>query len=380
VATASAAPNAQHERAAVIDLGPADGGAARHKLATAIVAAGLDPVIGDGVDEALAGIAIDKDGVALQSAVANAERAFGQLACGEARTAATAAIPLGAERQAAGLPVPELSRALTYVLLCADREGDSHEALTAAARLRALGDTSNVDAAVLARYPTADVVLGVEQLELDITAEVAGAAIWIDLAPAGVSPLHVTLPAGDHVIAAASGTKRGAVIGTVVKTQPSVTIAMPDVAGGWTELATRVASWHGQLPAAGEIAWALAQVHARVAVIRYGDAIEAWGQAGRTEDAHRLGGEDGIAKLAGVDRLLALTVDRVRGWSDHAPDPDRPLMVDADRVGHRTAGGREEGTRWWVYAVVGGALAAAAIAIYAHDQSSDTQHIELKYP
>ena len=381
--TASAAPNAQHERAAVIDLGPSDGGAIRHKLATAIVAAGFDPVIGDGVEEALAGIAIDRDAIALQISVEEAEHAFGQLSCKDALAAARIAVPLGAARQAAGLPVPELARALTYILLCADREGITDEATRAAAQLRALGATSNVDTAVLARHPTADVVLGDEQLEIDITTEVAGADVWIDLARAGVSPMHVTLPAGEHVIAAAKGDRRGAVTGTVVTTQPVVDIAMPDVTGPWTAVAKRVASWGGKLPDATEVAWVLAQVHARIALIRYGDSVESWGQAGRTEDAHRLGGADGIAKLIDIDRLLALTADRVRGWTEHSPDPDRPLMLEngsADRYGHRTGGGKEEGTRWWVYVVVGGALAASAIAIYAHDQQSDTQRLELKYP
>ncbi len=386
----------------MIDLGPSDGGAIRHKLATAIVAAGFDPVIGDGIEDALAGIAIDRDAIALQVAVGQAEHAFGKLACNDALAAAGVAVPLGAARQAAGLPVPELARALTYVLLCADREGLTSEATTAASRLRALDATADVDAAVLARHPTADVVLGVDQLELDITTEVAGAEVWIDLVHAGVSPLHVSLPAGEHIIAAAKGARRGAVTGTVVKTQPVVDIAMPDVAGPWTAVAKRVASWGGKLPGATEIAWVLGQVHARVALIRYGDSVESWGQAGRTEDAHRLGGADGIAKLAdidptalpsgsaagrtqvpAIDRLLALTADRVRGWTEHSPDPDRPLLLEngaTDRYGHRTAGAKEEGTRWWVYVVVGGALAASAIAIYAHDQQSDTQRLELKYP
>jgi hypothetical protein len=124
----------------------------------------------------------------------------------------------------------------------------------------------------------------------------------------------------------------------------------------------------------------LAQVHARVALIRHGDVIEPWGQAGRTEVAHRLGGADGVGKLAEIDRLLALTADRVRAWSEHSPDPDVALLTEGNAKGPRNKGMSNEPTRWWVYAVVAGALAASAIAIYAHDQSSDTQHIELKYP
>ncbi|MBA3541712.1 MAG: hypothetical protein H0T79_19010, partial [Deltaproteobacteria bacterium] len=63
VIPARAAPGDKlHERVAVIDLGPADGGVVRQRLAAAIVAARLAPVIGDGVEDALAGDSVDRDG------------------------------------------------------------------------------------------------------------------------------------------------------------------------------------------------------------------------------------------------------------------------------------------------------------------------------
>ncbi|HEU4729361.1 MAG TPA: hypothetical protein VFT22_15775, partial [Kofleriaceae bacterium] len=65
----AAAPR-MHERVAVIDLGPGAGSPGgkgfadvAHKLQEAIVAAGLDPVIGDGVEDALAGRDVDRDAV-----------------------------------------------------------------------------------------------------------------------------------------------------------------------------------------------------------------------------------------------------------------------------------------------------------------------------
>src|SRR5512146_529140 len=90
--TASAAPRTK-ERAAVIDLGPQDA-AVRRKLAAAIVDAGLEPVIGDGVEDALAGIDSDRDSVALAAAMADAERAFGQLDCKATMTATGTALPI----------------------------------------------------------------------------------------------------------------------------------------------------------------------------------------------------------------------------------------------------------------------------------------------
>jgi len=59
-------------------------------------------------------------------------------------------------------------------------------------------------------------------------------------------------------------------------------------------VAARVASWHGAMPSAQELAWVLGKVHARVALIRHGGMVEAWGQAGRAEPPHRLGGDDGL--------------------------------------------------------------------------------------
>src|SRR3954471_16895816 len=114
-----------HEPVAVLDLSPDD---QSHVIGDALVEAGLDPVL-----------AIDRDAQLLTAAMKTAEHAFGTLKCGEAVKAANVAIGLAAQRQAAGLPVPELTHALAYVLLCADKNGDTNAATLAASRLRTLG-------------------------------------------------------------------------------------------------------------------------------------------------------------------------------------------------------------------------------------------------
>src|SRR5262249_35923120 len=133
--------------------------------------------------------------------------------------AARQAIGIAAARQAAGRAVPELPRAWAYLLLCADREGQLDAALAAANQLRALGVSSDIPAALWAKYPEIDAIANRELIELDIAAGLPGAAIWIDFQSAGTSPVHVALPAGEHVLAAASGTKRGWAAGTAVRTQ-----------------------------------------------------------------------------------------------------------------------------------------------------------------
>ncbi|MBV8757410.1 MAG: hypothetical protein JO257_09055 [Deltaproteobacteria bacterium] len=362
----------------MIDLGPADD-QAHKQILEAAVDAGFEPILDGGLDQALAGQAIDRDGLMLAAAMQDAEHAFGRLDCKDAVKAAKLAIGLAAARQAAGLPVPELTHALAYVLLCADKNGDANQARIAASRLRALGGSTDIDATLMARYPEMDTTAGREMFELEIQPALADATVFIDFAPA--SGTHVVIEAGEHVIAAAKGTRRGYVAGPAVPSQKQVAIPMPDQAGENGALAARVAAWKGQLPSAAELAAVLKDVHARVALVRHGDTVEAWGRAGLADPVRRLGGDDGSRPIGEVDRLALLAADRVQAWNDHAPDPDQPLLVEDvhSRAAKKVAEGQEP-TKWWVYATIGGALLAGAIVIYAHESASDTQRVELHYP
>ncbi|MBL9020484.1 MAG: hypothetical protein JNL83_40240, partial [Myxococcales bacterium] len=330
-ATAHAKPR---ERVAVIELGPADSGAARRAIAGAAVSAGLEVAAGDGLEDALAGEVIEKDAVLLAAALAEAQRAFGALDCAAAATAARTAIGLGAARQAAGLAVPELPRAWTYVLECADRTNDTAAALHAAAMLRAViaADAAGTTASstrgggsdLLAKYPDVDTTLDRDQYALEITTDVPGAEVWIDFRRAGTSPVKTFLGAGEHVIAAARGTRRGWAAGTAQKAQKTLAVPLTDHASPHAALAAKIAAWKGS-PA--EIAAVLEATNARVALIRTGDNVEVWGRSGKAEVPRRLGGEDGVGTLAEAPRLAALIADRAQTWNDRAPDPDQPLLV-----------------------------------------------------
>jgi hypothetical protein len=382
VAEARHRGSAAHERVAIIDLGPADDGKARAKIGAAVVAAGMAPVIDDGIDDALAGIARDTDELTLAAQMASAKQAFGELDCKAATAAAREAIGEMAARQAAGLPVPELARAWAYVLLCADRGGETGAALIAAARIRTLGGAPEVPASVLAKYPDIDAVSDRDIFEVEITADVPGAALWVDFQPAGTAPAKLQLTAGEHVIAAASGTRRGFISGTAVRKQKQVAIVMPDRASAHAALAAKITGWHGQMPPAAELAPVLAEVHARVGLVRHGDVIEIWGHAGLAEPLRRLGGDDGVRSLAETNRAVALAADRVQTWNDRAPDPDQPLLTETpgERAQRRNGGVVDEPTKWWVYAAIGGAIVAGAVVIYAKNSASDTQRVEIHYP
>lgn len=373
------------EKVAVVDLGPAaQGDGPRKALLQAVVTAGLEPVVGDGVDDALAGATLDPDAIALTSAMQRAQQAFGALDCKAAREASVEAIHMGAARQAADAKVPELSKAYAYILLCADRTKDTDAAMAAAAKLRVVGAPDDV-MALLDKYPEIDSVADREIVTVEITADVPGADVWVDHVRVGRAPVKLQLVAGEHLIAAAKGTRRGWASGTAVKSQPAVQIATTEQGGRWTPLSNRITSWHGAVPPPDEIAAVMTEVSARIVVIRRGEVIEAWGRLSSKDTAHRLGKEEGVVKLADADKLMALIVDRAHSWNDHAPDPDQPLLTESveERLRRKAAesgGPRDEPTKWWVYASIFGAVAAGALVIYAHDASSDSQHVELHVP
>jgi hypothetical protein len=184
------------------------------------------------------------------------------------------------------------------------------------------------------------------------------------------------------VIAAAAGDLRGWAAGTAVRTQKSVHVPLADPSGRWSDVAHRVAGWNGAVPPPTELAWLFARIHARVAVIRRGDTIEAWGQVGRSELPHRLGGAQGAGSIAEADRVLGAVAAGVRSWDDRAPDPDRPLLTEdaATRAARRADDAGDRPTKWWVYAAIAGAAAVGGTIILLHETGSDHQRVELHYP
>src|SRR5260221_8158955 len=388
---ASAAPHAPagsaaKERAAVIDLGP-QSPEIRRTLHTALVDAGFEPVIGDGIDDALAGLDADRDAIALAAAMADAERAFGKVDCKAVYAGTATALPIVAARQAAGIAVPELGHAWSYVMLCADLNGDTDRALHAAPYVRAFGGAAsggNVSPSILAKYPDVDATSDADIVDVAVTTEVPHATLWVDfkvvVAASAGNASHLTLSAGEHVIAAASGTRRGSLVGTPVRAQPKLTVAMPDQAGPWAAVAARVASWHGKLPSPDELGAVLTMIKTRAVLIRHGDVVEVWGRAGAVEQPRRLGGEDGIRTIADADRAAQLLADRVAGWSSHAPDPDQPLLVEDLHARAARLAGHDEPTAWWVYAGIRGSVLAGATVVYLHHTDTDQQRVELHYP
>lgn len=359
---------------------PASNASIRAALTQALASAGLEPIAGDGVEYALAGVVADRDATTLDVALADAERSFRQLACFEVNVAAQRALRVLAARQASGIAVPELPRAWTYLLQCADRTGDVDGAMRAAEGIRSAtpGDLpAFVPRELLTNYPAVDAVLGVDRYEVDIAAD-DGAVVWVDFQPVGTAPLRVAMPAGDHIVAAAKGARRGS---AVVNGAPNaaVSVELVDQRSPWGAVATTIASWRGKSPTAKDLGSVLDQVGARIAVVRRGDTLQAWGRAGALETPRQLGGQAGTRPIAQADRVAALVVDEVAEFAARTPDPNLPLLVDnAARTRHHKAG--DEPTKWWVYAAIGASIAAGALVIYAYRADSSTTHLELRHP
>ena len=387
--SAVAAPATRHDRVAIVDLGPG-GGDVRRKLGAAVTAAGLELVTGDGIDDALGGDDRDADTNGASDALVETQRAFGALDCATATTAAMRAIHVGAARQAAGLPAPELPIAWAYMLLCADRSGEVDAAMHAVAEVRALGAGSAgalLPAATLARYPEIDATSNREVVDVEVRGDADGAAIWIDHHAVGVAPVHIQLDAGPHEIAAAAPNagQRGAieiVVDHKTAAAGPITVAMADQHGKFAFIAERIARWRKQAhtPVAGEIAALLVDVGATVAIVRRDDDAVVWTRFARSEPPHLASGDTTMMRASASDAIVALVRDRITKWNDHVPDPDQPLLVETADERAVSTGHGEQHTRWWVYATIAGALAVGAIVVYAHDSATDTQHVELHYP
>jgi hypothetical protein len=376
---------AAHDRIVILDLGgPA---AARKALAAALAGAGLELAAGDGLDEALAGRTIDRDAGTTARALAAATTAFGALDCAATITAAEQVIAADAARQAAGLPVPELARAYAYELACADRGGEVDAAMRAATMLRALGAEHAAGAAIppamWAKYPDLDATSNRATVAVDVAADAPDAVVWIDHAQVGRAPLHALLPDGIHEIAvAAAGSRRGAQQVTVAGKPIAITVTTADQTGPYKSIAEHVKAWReqGHVPVAGEIAALLVDTDAHIAIVRRDDDAIVWTRFARSEPPHLASG-DQLMHPSAPGPIVALVQDRVTAFTSHAPDPDAPLLVEspADREG-RDGGSHEAPTKWWIYATIGAALVLGTVVIIAHDEASDTQHIDVHYP
>ncbi len=350
--------------------------ATRERFVTALAAVNGVTVVDGERAQALAGVTADADDVAAGAALAEARDGFGALECGRARPAAEDAVKLLAGRQAAGLDEDVRLRAgWTYVMLCADRDGDGPVARAAADRLRGLGGSAAVPADVWARYPEIDAAIDRDIVELTVSAPV-GATVTIDGIAVGSAPVTRFVSAGKHLVAVAAASRRGAELVTVHGKPLSVEIAATDRASTWRDVAGRVQAWQGAPPpTVVEVTELMERVGVRFAVVIGERGNAALWVRGPGQATARLVVDGDVADPLAIG---AGVMARVEAWTGSGPDPDLPLLTDTDDM-VREVSKPSEPTRWWVYAVIGGALLGGAATIYAIDAGEDRQIIDLTF-
>jgi hypothetical protein len=382
--------NRDGEPIAVVDLRAGDPSAlaaSRSKLID-----DLDKVNGIRVkrelDGALSGSGSDQDVPEVLAAIEEAQAAFGALDCGRATTAANKAIVALAARQAGGLDDRiALRKAWAYVLLCADRADDTASMAIAVSRLRALGattaDQASIDPKVWNRAPEVDAVADREIVEVTIEADATGATAWIDhvaVGTIGSGGLVVYVPAGDHVIAAAVSSRRGAKAVTLAGKQAKVSLALVDRRGKHSDLAGMVKAWRDKVesPTADGLAAVMSHAEVRFAVVLSGNrTAQVWARS----DADRVARKLDDSSIDSPLEIGSLIVDKVAVWDGRAPDADYELLTEsAEEREQRYGDNDKRRTKWWVYASIAGAALVGGAILYFNETAEDIQRIEINGP
>ena len=332
-------------------------------------AAELEVVAGD---RAAAARGKDDDELAIDRALAEASDGYGQLDCGRARPWAERAALLTAGRTAAGKDErARAGRAWSYLLLCADRDGDRAVARHAADRVRGLGAGAAIGADVWSRYPDIDATLDRDVVMLTVTGP-AGAVATVDDRVVGPVPATALVAAGVHVVAVGDGARgpRGAAWARVAGKPLTVDVTprAPDD-GVVVTVAAAVQALRGGAPIDAAAIDALARaLDVELVAVVGADSISLW-QRQRSATTTITTGDAATVVTAGRT-AYALAHDR-------SPDPTLPLVREPRT---KPAKADKDPTRWWVYAAIGGAVLAGAAAIYAADAGDDRQRFELVFP
>jgi hypothetical protein len=389
VVLAAAAWPARAERGTVVgvvDVGPGDRAARRaRRVALEKSLANVEGIaqVGDpGLRAALAGERHAAQLEAGRRSLEAARAAFGKPDCPAAERETAAALLGLAAAQAAGADVTaDLRHAYVFQLLCADQRADAGSARAAAGALRSLGGPEppeGVGDPVWSRYPAVDVTAGVRHVQLDVTTQPQGAAVWIDHAPAGVAPLSATVTEGEHLVAAAA--RAGGAVAVRADKGP-LALSIPAERAPWRKVESRVRSWQSRA-----VKRDAKGVGALLSSARVGYAVLI-DERGRFTVWQRRGA---AARQLGVapDALSVGALVQAAEQRRTTPgiDPDRPLMREtpqeradylAQKKGKSKGPSRQE---WWVYAALIGAVAIGAGVVLANDLADDHQSFEITFP
>ena len=370
----------------VVDVGPGDRAARRARRSglerSLEKVQGIELVPDPALRAALAGERYPRQLEAGRRSLEAARTAFGKPDCPAAEREAGAALLSLAAAQAAGAEVTdELRQAYVFQLLCADQRADAASARGAAGSLRALGGPEppvGVGEPVWSRYPAVDVTAGVRHVQLDVTSQPPGAAIWIDHLPVGKAPISATVTEGEHLVAAAAPASGAAAVRAA---GGPLTITIPAERAPWRKLEARVRGWQSRAVKRDARGLSTLLSSARLGyavVIDERGRFTVWQRRGLA--VRQLGG---APDALGIGALVQAAEQRRK---NPGIDPDRPLMREtaeeraaylSQKKGKSQGPSRQE---WWVYAAIVGAVAIGAGVVLANDLADDHQNFEITFP
>jgi hypothetical protein len=303
--------------------------------------------------------------------------AFGSLDCASTRERAKSAILDFAAAAASGAPArDELRKAYLYLFLCADRQGDVDEAMAAATMLRVIIDEDRpgeIGSDTWDKYPQVDAQSNGRQVPVEIASEPSGASIWLDHKEVGKTPGTLLMAEGQHLVALGLP-GRGVSQEITITGKGAMSLPLAEPKSRWDGIAKTLAEASDvpslQRPRAmGNL---MAATLSEVAfVMREPGRVAVWILPLNRRSAELVG----HAPNAAIAAQLAL-----QGLEDsnNGPglDPNMPLL----RENEATTTTASDTKRWWVYAVVLGAVAVGGGLIIAQDLSKDQQRIEVTLP
>jgi len=215
-------------------------------------------------------------------------------------------------------------------------------------------------------------------VQLEVTSQPPGAAIWIDHQPVGKAPISATVTEGEHLVAAAGPS--GAVAVRAAGGAAPVALTIPAERAPWRKLEARVRGWQSRAVKRDNKGLATLLSSARLGyavVIDERGRFTVWQRRGLT--VRQLGGApDALG-------LVALVQAAEQRRKNPRIDPDRPLMRETpeERAAYLTKKGKGAGPskqEWWVYAAIVGAIAIGAGVVLANDLADDHQNFEITFP
>ena len=282
-----------------------------------------------------------------------------------------------------------LGRAWADRLLCADRGGDFVTANRAAVALHQLGIVRPSGDAVIddawARHPDVDASTDRDIVALTVTAQlgsndIAGASVWIDHKPVGVTPLSTFVMAGEHVVAVATAADaalapRGAQFVMVQGKPLTAAIALATPTPSWPAITAALASWTSDDSSATAIAGLATAANANIVIVLDDHQPSLWvvhpARPPLPAAARRIVAT--LPPLVGNGQELAASIVTTFA-ADHATEPAVPLVAEpsAEEAPHHPA--------WWVYASIAGAVVIGGAFIYATSTGDNHQIIHVTGP